>query len=367
MRYLSVDFYRGLTIALMLVVNTPGTWAHVYAPLLHAEWHGCTLTDLVFPSFLFIVGVSMWFSFSKYTGADRFFLLRKALRRAALLVGVGLVLSWYPFWNKSLSDLRLMGVLQRIGLCYGLASLLVLYLPSRWLWAVAVALLFGYWGALEWSALPGTDSFSLEHNLVRRIDLAVLGERHLWKGKGIAFDPEGLLSTFPAVVTVLLGWWSGEQIRRAGEEWWRAAGRLALVGAILVVLGLWWHSTFPINKSLWTSSFVLYTGGLSMAALALSVWLIDGLRWRRGVYFFLVFGANPLFAFVFSGLVVKTLLHLRWTAEGGNINAYRWLYERFFAPIEPYKIGSLLFALAFLLLCWGLCWLLYRRGIYIKI
>lgn len=367
MRYLSVDFYRGLTIAFMLVVNTPGTWEHVYGPLLHADWHGCTPTDLVFPSFLFIVGVSMQFSFSKHGPAGRAFLLRKALRRSALLFVLGLLLAWYPFWNKSLSELRLLGVLQRIGLCYGLASLLVLYLPPRGVFWAAAGILLGYWGLLVWGAAPGVDPFSLEHSVVRSVDLAVLGAAHLWKGKGIPFDPEGLLSTLPAVVTVLIGWHSGRVMQRLGEEKIRTVKALALTGAVLTALGGLWHMVFPINKSLWTSSFVLYTGGLSMLLLAASVWVIDVLGWRRGVRFFLVFGANPLFAYVLSGLLVKTLLNIRWTVGEEKWNAYRWLYQTVFVPIEPYKAGSLLFALAFLMVCWAVCWVLYRRGIYIKI
>lgn len=367
MRYLSVDFYRGLTIAFMLLVNTPGTWSHVYGPLLHADWHGYTPTDLVFPSFLFIVGVSMQFSFSKYGRADRAFLLRKVLRRVVLLFGLGILLAWYPFWGKSLSELRLLGVLQRIGLCYGLASLLVLYLPPRVVFWAATGILLGYWGLLAWGAAPGADPFSLEHSVVRRVDLAVLGAAHLWKGKGIPFDPEGLLSTLPAVVTVLLGWWAGRVMQEAGADKRKAIKALTLGGVALTLAGWLWHPLFPINKSLWTSSFVLYTGGLSMLLLAASMWVIDVLCWQRGARFFLVFGANPLFAYVLSGLLVKTLLNIRWTAGEEKWNAYRWLYQVVFVPIEPYKTGSLLFALAFLMLCWTVCWVLYRRGIYIKI
>lgn len=367
MRYLSVDFYRGLTIAFMLVVNTPGTWEHVYGPLLHADWHGCTPTDLVFPSFLFIVGVSMQFSFAKYGQGERAFLFRKALRRSALLFALGLLLAWYPFWNKSLSELRFLGVLQRIGLCYGLASLLVLYLSPRWVFWMALGFLLAYWGALVWGGAPGVDPFSLEHNLVRRMDLAVLGAAHLWKGKGIPFDPEGLLSTLPAVVTVLMGWQSGRIIQQCREQKIRAVKVLGLAGVVLTALGGVWHWLMPINKSLWTSSFVLYTGGLSMILLGVSTGLIDVLGWRRGARFFLVFGANPLFAYVLSGLLVKSLLNLRWTVGEEKWNAYSWFYRTVFASVEPPEVGSLLFALTFLLVCWLACWLLYQRGIYIKI
>lgn len=372
MRYLSIDFYRGLTIALMLLVNTPGTWAHVFSPLLHAEWHGCTPTDWVFPSFLFIIGVSMWFSFEKYGRGLTRALLLKIARRTAILFGLGLLLAWFPFWSKNIAELRILGVLQRLGLCYGLAAIMVVALPPRWLIGTAVALLFGYWGALVLGAMPGTDPFGLEGNLVRRIDLAVLGPQHLWKGKGIPFDPEGLLSTLPATVTVLLGWWAGQMMQGASHEKLRAVRNVSLWGAGLTAAGLLWHLGFPINKSLWTSSYVLFTEGVSMLVLALSVWLLDirlqsaskeGAVWK----FFFVFGSNPLFAYILSGLLVKTLLNIKWEVGEEKWNGYKWLYQTVFVPIEPYKAGSFLFALVFLAVCWAACWGLYKRKIFFKV
>ncbi len=309
----------------------------------------------------------MWFSFSKYSLSGRAKLTRKALHRAALLFGVGLLLAWYPFWGKSLSELRVLGVLQRIGLCYGLAALLVLYLPLRGQVAAAICLLIGYWVALAWSVPSSADPFSLEDNLVRRVDLALLGASHLWKGKGIPFDPEGLLSTLPAVVTVLLGWWAGQQMQRLRASPLRAVYTLGSIGLLLAVLGGVWHLLFPINKSLWTSSFVLYTGGLSMLLLALSIGLIDIMRLQGLAYPFIVLGANPLFAYVLSGVLVKTLLHFRWAEGEEQVNAYRWLYQSVFALIKPNELSSLLFALTFALICWIVCWQLHRRNIYVKI
>jgi predicted acyltransferase len=366
-RYLSIDFYRGATIAFMLIVNTPGTWAHVFAPLLHADWNGCTPTDLVFPSFLFIIGVSMWFSFEKYGRTANRAVLVKVLKRTAILFGLGLLLAWFPFWGKNLSDLRILGVLQRLALCYGIAAILALYLSEKWLTAAALLLLFGYWAAMVLGALPDTDPLALETNLVRRVDLALFGPEHLWNGKGIPFDPEGLLSTLPAVANVLFGWWSGQIMQSSSADKMRAVTRLAFWGVLLTAAGYAWHQVFPMNKSLWTSSFVLFTSGISMVLLACCVWAIDVRGWRNGVRFFLVFGANPLFAYILSGLLVKTLFSIKWTVGEETWNGYRWLYQTVFMPIEPYKTGSFLFALAFLMVCWAVCWALYRRKVYIKI
>lgn len=368
MRYLSIDFYRGLTIALMLVVNTPGTWSHVYPPLLHADWHGCTPTDLVFPSFMFIIGVSMWFSFEKYGRRLNGALGLKVLRRTMLLFVLGLLLAKFPNYLEGWDQLRVMGVLQRLALGYGLAALLALTLPGRWLMAAAAALLLGYWGLLYWLGPPLEDPYSLVHNVVRRFDFALLGPEHLWKGKGIPFDPEGLLSTLPAIVTVLLGWWSGQLMQRNQEEKIGAVRDLLFWGCVLAFAGLVWDLAFPINKSLWTSSFVLYTGGISMILLAFSVWALDVANGRRYVQFFLVFGANPLFAYVLAGLLTKTMINIKWAgADGEPVSLSGWIYHSVFEPIEGGALGSLLFAVTFLLICWSVCWVLYRRKIYVKI
>jgi len=367
MRYLSIDFYRGLTIALMLLVNTPGSWSQVYAPLLHADWHGCTPTDLVFPSFMFIIGVSMWFSFEKYGRVLNKALFWKVLRRTAVLFGLGLLLAAFPFYDKDLDSLRIMGVLQRLGLGYGLAAFLVLTLPQRWLIGVAVFILFGYWALLVGMAPPIEDPFSLVHNFARRLDLAVLGSRHLWKGTGIPFDPEGILSTLPAVVTVLLGWWSGQIMQKRQDQKMLAVRDLLGWGVALATAGLVWDLAFPINKSLWTSSFVLYTGGLSMILLAFSVWALDIANGKRYVRFFLVFGANPLFAFVLAGVLTKMMTRIKWLENDETVSLYAWIYTTVFKAIDSGPLGSLLFALSFLLIIWLICLPLYRRKIYIKI
>jgi predicted acyltransferase len=368
MRYLSIDFYRGLTIAFMLIVNDPGSWSHVFAPLLHAEWHGCTPTDLVFPSFLFIIGTSMWFSFEKYDRKLNKPLLLKIAKRTGLLVLIGLLLAWFPFYDKHISQLRIPGVMVRLGLCYGLAALLALSLSGRGLAIAVSGILLGYWGLMYWGGMAGFDPYSLEANVVRRVDLFLLGPEHLWAGKGIPFDPEGLLSTLPAAANVLFGWWAGQIMQQYQLQKMRVVYQLLLVGNALALAGVVWNWGFPMNKMLWTSSFVLYTSGLSMIFLSFAVWVIDVRGWERGTAFFLVLGANPLFAFVAESVLAKLLLKIKWSIEGGgHISAWKWIYTHIFVPIEPYKMGSLLFALAFTFTIWLLCYVLYRNKIFIKL
>jgi predicted acyltransferase len=363
MRYLSLDFFRGLTIALMIVVNTPGTWSHVYAPLRHAEWHGCTPTDLVFPFFLFIVGVAIWFSFSKFNGQLDGVLARKILRRTVLIFLVGLALNAYPFFNKNYAELRIMGVLQRIALAYGLAAFLCVWLKKRDILPQAALVLLAYWAAL---AIGG--GYSLESNLVRQIDLALLTEHHVYKGFGLPFDPEGLFSSFPAAVTVMLGYFCGSLIAAHGADKWALLRQLLLYGVVMGAVGLLWDLVFPINKPLWTSSYVLYSAGLAMIFLSFCIWALDIRGWQAPARPFLVFGANPLFAFVLSGLLVKTMNLFRYTdAEGASHGGYHWLYKNLFYPIDAGNFGSLLFALCYAGFIWLLCWMLYRRKIFIKI
>ncbi len=367
MRYRSIDFYRGLTIAFMLIVNTPGSWDYVYAPLRHADWHGCTPTDLVFPSFMYIIGVSMWFSFEKYGRRLSGTIALKILRRTLVLYLLGLFLNKFPVFWEGWGEVRIPGVLPRLAFGYGFAAFLVLLVPGRWLMGVAAALLLGYWGLLAWNAPPLEDPYSLVHNFVRLVDFNLLGPEHLWKGKGIPFDPEGILSTIPSIVTVLLGWWSGQVMQTRQEDKFSAVRDLLLWGCGLAVLGLLWDPFFPINKSLWTSSFVLYTGGISMILLAFSVWALDIRDGQRYAQFFLVFGANPLFAYVLAGLLTKTLGNIQWSAGEDTVSLSGWIYQHIFARIEGGALGSLLYALVFMLVCWAVCWVLYRRKIYVKI
>lgn len=363
-RYLAVDFYRGLTIALMILVNTPGSWAYAYAPLKHADWHGCTPTDLVFPSFMFIIGASMWFSFGKYNRQWSPELGWKILRRVMVLFLLGLLLNKFPIYWQDWDHWRIFGVLQRLALGYGLAAVLVLTLPRRALIWVSVAILLAYWGILHQFGFPGLDSYSLEGNAVLRLDRWLLGNDHLYHGERIAFDPEGLLSTLPAIVTVLLGWLSAELMEKRAAQKDLLVRDLLVFGLVCGFVGLAWGLVFPVNKKLWTSSYVLYAGGISMIMLAASVWLIDVQRWRSGIGFFLAFGANPLFAYLLSEVLIISFQNIRW---GDDKNVQSWLYETFFVPLEGKEFSSFLFALAFLLVCWVVCRWLYVRKIYIRI
>lgn len=374
MRYTAVDFYRGLTIAFMIIVNTPGTGASVYPPLRHAIWHGCTPTDLVFPSFMYIIGVSMWFSFARF---DRRWSAEagwKILRRTALLFLVGLILNNFPFLWENWDTWRIMGVPQRLALGYGLASVLVLNLNRRTLIAVSIGLLLLYWGLLNWFVMPGADPYGAEGSAVLRLDRWLFGVEHLYHetvapGLRIPFDPEGVLSTLPAVVTVLLGWLSGNLLNRHAAQKDRLVRDLLAFGLICIFLGLGFDLFFPINKKLWTSSYVLYAGGISMALLAISVWLIDIKGWNKGPRFFIIMGMNALFAYVLSEALVMLWSAIAWSrADGTPINLREWIYETLFMPVDGGgAFGSALFAVAYMLLCWLCCWFLYRRKIFIKL
>ncbi|HSK19122.1 MAG TPA: heparan-alpha-glucosaminide N-acetyltransferase domain-containing protein, partial [Longimicrobiales bacterium] len=292
-RLLSLDAFRGVTIAGMLLVNNPGTWSAIHPPLAHAPWHGWTPTDLIFPFFLFIVGVAMTFSFGARAerGDDRRALMVNATRRAAVLFALGLVLHGFPDY-LDLSDLRIPGVLQRIALAYLAASAIVLYFRRNGQVIAAAALLLGYWAVMMLVPVPGGNAGVLEPGLDigAYIDRAVFGTSHLWS-QARTWDPEGLLSTLPAVGTVLLGVFAGAWLRSHRDPPTKAVG-LFLAGNAGLVLGLMWHPLFPINKNLWTSSYVIFTAGMACHFLAVCYWLIDVKGYRRWAMPFVVFGVN---------------------------------------------------------------------------
>lgn len=362
-RLVSLDAFRGLTILLMIVVNTPGSWKYVYPPFRHSEWHGCTPTDLVFPFFLFIVGVAMFYSFRKYDQKLTSPAFRKILKRTFLIFLIGLILNAFPRFD--FEHLRIMGVLQRIALAYGLGAILVLLLPGWGRWLASFAVLFGYW-LLLW-AMGGDDPYGLETNIVRKTDMFVFGASHVYKGFGIPFDPEGLLSGLPAMINVILGYQVGEMIARAGNTK-KIPLKLIVVGASGIIMGLIWNNFFPINKPIWTSSYVLYTVGIASILLAVFVWLIDMKGFKKWAQPLLVYGMNPLFIYVLSGLWAKTIIYLIHVAPGGvEMNGYTWLYQKIFVPIGGDMFGSFLFAIFHGVLFWFIGWLLYRRKIFIKI
>jgi len=354
----------------MILVNSPGSWSHIYPPLRHSAWNGLTPTDLVFPFFLFIVGSAMSLSFSRRleAGASRGDLVRKIVSRSVIIFALGLFLNGFPF-REPLNDLRIPGVLQRIALCYLLAGLTVaLGSRNRTRLLITAAFLLAYELLMR---LPlaggwGAGSFELVDNFVRWVDLAVLGETHLFRVGGLAFDPEGLVSTLPAAATTMAGYFVGEYFRGGGPTGSKLR-HLGLWGAGTGVLGLMVCPMEPVNKQLWTVSYVLVTAGLAMITLALSSWMIDVRGWKTGTLPAVVFGSNPLVAFLGSGLVARLLILIKVGGDAGPVSLKRFLYVEIFEPLAGPVNGSLLFAMTTVLLWLGLLWLLFRRRWFLKI
>ena len=359
-RYKSLDIFRGMTIALMILVNTPGSWSFIYSPLQHADWHGYTPTDLVFPFFLVAIGLSMTFSFQKYDSNDHRAFYLKATRRALLIFIIGLALTAFPFFNKDYSHLRILGVLQRIALAYYLAAIIIHNISEtkKLLWASGI-ILFGYWAILL--LFSNGDPYDLETNFGRDIDLFILGENHMWHGKKIAFDPEGLLSTLPSIISVISGYLLGLLIQKYKQM--DLVARILLIGNSLIIGGYIWGLAFPINKSLWTSSYVLVTTGIAAVVLGILIYIIDIKDKTKWALPFEAFGTNPLIIFVLSILWVKTyfIIHI------GEQNMYGWLYTSVFKQIINPTFGSLLFALFHVFGCWLVAYILYKRKIIIKL
>jgi predicted acyltransferase len=371
-RFLSLDIFRGMTIAGMILVNTPGSWSYVYSPLRHAPWNGCTPTDLVFPFFLFAVGNAMSFSMGKYQALGNAVALRKIFMRAALIFAIGLFLNWFPFirWDegsivaKSFDNLRIFGVLQRIALAYlGGALIAHFYKPTQ-AFFIAGFLLIAYWAIL---LMYG--DLTLEGNAVLALDQWLIGEDHMYKGyfssiqnANIAFDPEGLLSTIPAISSVVFGFLVGRFIQLKGNSF-EMASNLFVVGLISIFLGLWWGIVFPINKPIWSSSYVLYTTGLAMCILGIIVFLVDLQNYKKWSNAFVLYGKNPLLIYALSGIIVKIYFLIRL----GDNNAYGWLYTNVFQPIGGDYFGSFLFALAHVLLFLGVAAWLDKKRIYFKV
>ena len=375
MRLTSLDVFRGITIALMILVNMAGVADDVYPPLAHADWHGCTPTDLVFPFFLFIIGVAMTFSLSKYTEGEKpqSAVYWRILRRAAILFALGLLLN--GFWNKGIwtfdfSSIRLMGVLQRISLAYLFASLTVLKLPRKGQWILAAVLLIGYWLAMMYVPVPGYGAGVLtrEGNFGAYIDRLIIPKAHLYKGDGFNFmgDPEGLFSTIPAVISVLAGYLTGQWIRKQSVQTRTSIG-LALFGVGCLIVGWAWGWIFPINKKIWTSSYVVFTSGWALLLLAGCYELIEVRRIRRWSKPFEIMGLNAIALFVASVLLIKILVK---TTIGTGENApstYNWIYQNVFASWAGTFNGSFLFALVTVLLWWLVAVIMYRQRWFVKV
>ncbi|MFL6263243.1 MAG: acyltransferase family protein [Thermoanaerobaculia bacterium] len=369
-RLRALDIFRGATIAGMILVNDAGDWNKTYAPLLHAEWNGWTPTDLIFPFFLFAVGIAIPYAFAgrlQRSGGDRGPLHGQILRRTAILFALGLFLAWFPFYTVDWPSARIPGVLQRIAVVYLVAALAWLHLGPRSRALLAAALLAGYWLTMTLVPVPGHGAGDLSPagNLAGWVDHQLLS-RHTWKKAPGPGDPEGILSTVPAIATALLGLFVGDGLRSPRTRREKLAG-LLLWGCAATAAGLVLGRWFPINKNLWTSTYVLFTAGAALLLLAAIYWLVDLKGRDAWAPPFLVFGTNAIVAFFGSTLLAKLgyLIHLQ---EGGErVTLQQWLYHRLFASWLPDYAASLAWALAFLALCWLLTALLYRRRIFVKV
>lgn len=370
-RLLSVDALRGLTVAAMVLVNNPGTWSAVYRALQHAEWHGWTPTDMVFPFFLFVVGVSIALALGPALERGASGLPVRVLRRAAVIFVLGLLLHALPFFP--LATLRIPGVLQRIAVCYLLAALLVGATRGARGWRVqavtAGALLVGYWLLMTKVAAPGQEAGDLspDGNLAGYVDRLVLGSRHIWQATRV-YDPEGILSSLPATATTLLGVLAGHWLRAgqvAGRAGAHIVGGLAVGGVAAAALGWLWGLSFPVNKPLWTSSYALLMAGLAALVLAACHWVIE-VRGRRGwAAPFALLGVHALTLFFLSSLMAKLLFIVRVGAGGPRLQT--WLFEHVFAPWASPVDASLAYALAYVLLWWALMWALDRSGLRLRV
>lgn len=366
-RLVALDVFRGMTIALMILVNTPGSWSNVYPYLLHAKWDGLLPADLVFPFFLFIIGVSMSFSFSKYGTRMDAPLRKKIIKRVVVLFLIGVALNGFPFYTTALAEWRIMGVLQRIALSYGLAAIICVKMPNRSLWKVGVVMLVGYWAVL---VLFGGDSpLSLDGNIATTIDVFILGADHLYQGFGIPFDPEGLLVTLPAAVSVIAGYLVGVKIKESKDKN-LLVKNLLIIGVVATAVGLVLGLFYPINKPLWSGSYVVVTSGFACIFLGLLIEITDIRASEKWAKPFLVFGVNPMILYVVSIVLVKGMLYLIfWESETTTVNLYGWLYQNVFVLLSlgNLEFASLLFALSTVSFCWLIGFVLYRKNIIIKI
>ena len=415
-RLIALDVFRGLTIALMFTVNNPGTWSFIYDPLEHAKWSGWTPTDFVFPFFLFTVGVSAWFSLKKYQGGAPRDLYFKIIKRGMTIFLIGLGLNLYLNTLTTYNNLRIMGVLQRIGIAYMLGSLICVSFSRRTVAFIAVGILFGYWGLMYFFSDPnypfgfydGAKYLGLEGNIVTKFDWSVLRPTHLYKGfGGIPFDPEGLLSTIPAIASVILGYFTGLLIDSKPDR--KALVKsLFLFGLGALAVGQLWDFVFPINKPIWSSSYVVFMAGWCLVINAALIWLIDIKNFRSWTKPLLVLGMNSMLAFVLSGMYVKTLVRIKWDSSyetvvqpsdsltvPKRIGSSQKLYEDVFSPLTtPWQMlsdyknkkfsrdvdssvfydfearqknSSLFYALFHVCLFWCILWVFYKFSIFLKV
>ncbi len=389
-RLLSLDVFRGLTVAGMLLVNNPGTWSAIYPPLEHAKWHGWTPTDLIFPFFLFIVGITTHLSLTarRERGDDDSVLVKQILRRGSIIFLLGFLMSAFPFYqwgtvagmnDPSLWDrivyraehVRILGVLQRIGLVYVFAALLTLKTTLKQQVVILAVLLYGYWFAMTLIPIPGRGIGALlldnpGETLAAHLDRAILTRNHIWGGS-VTYDPEGVFSTIPAIGTAMLGVIAGRWIRQPLSLMERIAGLFA-AGCLAMVAGLMWHWSFPINKSIWTSSYVLFTAGMGCATLATIMWLTDAHKVRWWTKPFVIYGVNPIIAFVGSGVLAR-IIYTLWKVqyEGKPTPVETVIYKEVFAPFLEPRNASLAMAFATVLFWLAILAVLHRKKIFLKV
>lgn len=382
-RLLSLDILRGITIAGMILVNNPGSWGSVYAPLQHATWHGLTPTDLVFPFFMFIMGISTYISLRKFNFEYSTATVKKIIKRTAVIFMIGLGLAWlglscsnYNNLSKdglgffehlfqsitNIEDIRILGVMQRLALAYGITSLIAIFVNHRYIPHIILTTLFGYFLLL----LFGNGFEFSENNIISVVDKAVLGANHMYKDAGVTLDPEGLLSTIPAICHVLIGFYCGKILMEVKDNQVRII-RLFIMGTILTFAGFLLSYGCPINKKIWSPTFVLATCGLASSFLALLIWIIDIKGYKRRSVFFESFGVNPLFIYVLAAVLSTFIWSITFTYDNASISLHEFIYNVVLQPCLGDYFGSFVFAVLFVTVNWFIGNILYKRKIYIKI
>jgi len=368
-RFTALDVFRGLTVCFMIIVNSSGNGDTTFWALKHAVWNGFTPTDLVFPSFIFAIGSALSFSMKRWEVMKQSEVLWKILKRTLLIFIIGYLMYWFPFFKLDahsnliilpISETRIMGVLQRIALCYGIVALMVYYLGTKKTIFFGVLFLIAYWVLLLIFGASGAE-FTKTGNAVLRLDTWVFGSNHLYKSGGFPFDPEGILSTLPALFNVIGGYVVGYFLQQKGKNY-EVLAKLLMSGFLLLFIAYCWDPYFPVNKKLWTSSYALMTVGLDCIILSIIVYFTDILGKTRGTNFFLVLGKNPLIIYLISelGLTIMHLTHI------GNKSVVNWLYYNFFIYSGEY-FGAFLFSVFWMLVCWSIGYILDKMKIYIKI
>lgn len=358
-RIVSVDVLRGFTIFLMILVNSPGSWKYVYEPLKHSDWHGCTLADIVFPGFIFIIGLSISLSYPQ--GKKLSF--KKIFKRTILIFCIGVLINWFPFFETNINELRLFGILQRIALSYFLAVCVISFTTGpKQILLLTFILLIAHWSILYF--FGDSNPFSLTGNISKTIDVFLVSKKHVYSGYGIAFDPEGVLGTLSSASQVLIGYLTGINLYNKDSLEVSSLLKFIIFSLFLIFLGYQLNPIYPINKPLWTGSYVLYSSGIYMMLLMIVTWIVDYKKKKSWSFIFIVFGYNPLISFILSILILKTFIKI--INISGQPFSY-WIYQNIFQKNFSEHFGSFIYSIFFTFLIWGLSYILYKRKIIFKI